>query len=349
MAISHLVRRADEVFVQSGVIEPSLPDSPWSFLLFILSVVGFTLAILVISYTYGTLVPTLAIVEDSNSDLLLRVSDDPLSKQPGDPAVQDMGVEAPAPKPITSKLRTTVRHLRARGGRLAIFRGLSMAMLGSFIAMIPSSWAQNSIVSLLVVKLITAVLVANIQVAWVHIVISEPSSKPFYRRIPSFRTLPKIFPAFALMYLGGSTVAATIIFVGNLIAGTHDNAPVDFSKGVRESDFITYTIAALVGFLFSVPAEVIFVRVAASTLPEADESIVPFDRSFGGKLAPAITGGGVLSIADAWNTFDRDGWKRYIKATVKAWLMQVAAIVLFSVLIIAQSVVHIRKEGSDKS
>lgn len=49
MAISHLVRRADEAFVQSGVIEPSLPDSPWSFLLFILSVVGFTLAILVVS------------------------------------------------------------------------------------------------------------------------------------------------------------------------------------------------------------------------------------------------------------------------------------------------------------
>lgn len=281
--------------------------------------------------------------------MLLRVNDDPANKQPGDPAVQDMGVEAPAAKPITSKLRTTVRHLRARGGRLAIFRGFSMAMLGGFVELVASSRVQNSIAWLLVVKLITAVVVANIQVAWVHIVISEPSSKRFYRRIPSFRSLPKVFPAFALMYVGSSVVAATIIFVGHLIAGTPNDTSVDFTKGVRQSDFIIYTVASLVGFLVSVPAEVIFTRVAASTLPEDDESIVPFDRSFGGKVAPAITGGGVLSIADAWNTFDRDGWRRYIKATVKAWLMQVAAILLFSVLIVAQSVVHIRKEGSDKS
>ncbi|BCS17333.1 uncharacterized protein APUU_10161A [Aspergillus puulaauensis] len=349
MAISHLVRRADEAFVQSGVIEPSLPDSPWRILLFIFSVVGFGFAIFVINYTYGALVPTLAIVEDSDSDLLLRVDNDPANKQPGDPTAQDMGVEGVAAKPITSKLRTTVRHLRARGGRLAIFRGFGMAMLGGFIGMVPSFRVQYSVVWLLVAKLITAVLVANIHVAWVHIVISEPSSKSFYRRIPSFRSLPKVFPAFALMYVGSSTVAATITFLGLLIAGTENDTPVDFTKGVRESDFIIYTIALLVGFLVSVPAEVIFTRVAASTLPEEDESIVPFDRSFGGKVAPAVTGGGVLSIADAWNTFDRDGWKRYIKATVKAWLMQVAAIVLFSVLIVAQSVVQIRKEGSDKS
>lgn len=50
MAISHLVRRADEAFVQSGVIEPSLPDSPWGIVLFILSVVVFAFAIFVVSY-----------------------------------------------------------------------------------------------------------------------------------------------------------------------------------------------------------------------------------------------------------------------------------------------------------
>ena len=38
-------------------------------------------------------------------------------------------------------------------------------------------------------------------------------------------------------------------------------------------------------------------------LPDEDEAIVPFDRSFGGKVVPAILGGsGKLSIRDAWKT-----------------------------------------------
>ncbi|RJE16779.1 hypothetical protein PHISCL_10884, partial [Aspergillus sclerotialis] len=40
--------------------------------------------------------------------------------------------------------------------------------------------------------------------------------------------------------------------------------------------------------LLQIPATVTLVRVAASMLPEEDETIVPFDRTFGGKTTPAI-------------------------------------------------------------
>jgi uncharacterized membrane protein (UPF0182 family) len=64
-------------------------------------------------------------------------------------------------------------------------------------------------------------------------------------------------------------------------------------------------------------------------LPEEDETIVPFDRSFGGKVSPAITGGsGKIGIVDAWTTFDWAARVRYAKVTGKALAIEVALCVL---------------------
>lgn len=72
-------------------------------------------------------------------------------------------------------------------------------------------------------------------------------------------------------------------------------------------------------------------------LPEEDESIVPFDRSFGGKVVPAILGGsGRLSIADAWRTFDRAGRARYFKVIGKVLLMQFGLLVAFTLALLGQ-------------
>ncbi|KAL4735634.1 hypothetical protein BDV11DRAFT_195644 [Aspergillus similis] len=345
MTVSHLVRRGVEAF--SAAEDGDMPiyrvevGSPVLAGLFFITILAGTFAIFSIAYTYGKLVPTLAAVEDSNPALYLRVDNDPTNKNPADPNDVEMEVETPAPRPITSKLRTTLRHLRARGGRLSRFRGFSMfitfivaqSIVSSFVPVSPSSIFGGFVLSTLV-----NVLFANLRVAWVHIVISEPSPKRFYQRIPNFRSLRKIVPAaaFESLVINGSCLVTFLII--RLVHGLKELDLIrdgDVSPGLVRSAAGIMSIAGLVGWLASFPANVIFVRVAASMLPAEDEAIIPFDRSFGGKVAPEVVGGGVLSIADAWKTMDRDGWKRYAKAELKAMGLYIASSIFFSLIITA--------------
>ena len=66
------------------------------------------------------------------------------------------------------------------------------------------------------------------------------------------------------------------------------------------------------------PTNVILVRVAASVLPEEEATILPFDRTFGGRVAP----GERLKMLDAWKSFTWEAIKRVIKIYVKAFLLQ---------------------------
>ncbi|KAL4963497.1 uncharacterized protein BDV14DRAFT_176659 [Aspergillus stella-maris] len=347
MTVSHLVRRGMEAYTisaENGDV-PSMQirvGSTWLATLLFITVVGFFFAMFYTTYTYGLLVPTLAAVEDSKPDLYVRVDDDP-NKLPGDPVDLEAEAETPAPKPITSKLRTTIRHLRARAGRLSRFRGFSMFLaymvadgFVSSIIPIPSS----SIVGQFIVSMVVSILLANLQVAWVHIVISEPSAKRFYRRIPSFRSLKKIVPAAALEHFLTNGVYTFVLLIIKLVHGTKELDQIRDGKSGSPETFRTamnmISLATLFSWIASFPARIIFIRVAASMLPDEDEAIVPFDRSFGGKVEPSVVGSGVLSIVDAWKTFDRDGWKRYIKALVKGALIQAGVGILFTTLIVAE-------------
>ncbi|KAL4926416.1 uncharacterized protein BDV17DRAFT_283353 [Aspergillus undulatus] len=347
MTVSHLVRRGVEAF-STAAENGDVPKfqlqvgSPVLFTLLLITCIGFTYAALSVEYTYGLLVPTLAAVEDSKPDLYVRVDDDP-NKLPGDPVDLAVEAEAPASKPITSKLRTTIRHLRARGGRLARFRGLSMFLTcmvaESFVsAVVPIP--PNSVIGRFVLQMVVSILLANFQVAWVHIVISEPSAKRFYRRIPSFRSLKKIVPAAAFEHLlTNGAYFVTLLFI-QLVHGVKELDDIRNGNGGSPETYRNalniITIAGLVSWLASFPARVIFIRVAASMLPDEDEAIVPFDRSFGGKVEPSVVGSGVLSIADAWKTFDRDGWKRYLKSLAKSAAIQLGIAVLFSTLVVLE-------------
>ncbi|KAL5344095.1 ubiquitin-conjugating enzyme/RWD-like protein [Aspergillus crustosus] len=347
MTVSHLVRRGLEM-ASTTMGNGDVPvmkieiGSPVLAGLLIITIIAFAITAFSIEYTYGLLVPTLAAVEESNPDLYLRSENDPINKLPGDPVDLEAEAETAAPKPVTSKLRTTIRHLRSRAGRWSRFRGFSMFITYGFAqsflsSMVPVS--SDAIVLRFIIQMVTAVLLANLQVAWVHIVISEPSSKRFYRRIPSIRSLTKILPAAAFENLLINGAYFVVLLFIKLVHGLGELDLVgsigNGSPEAYRNAFTMLSIATLVSWLASFPARVIFIRVAASMLPEEDESIIPFDRSFGGKVVPGIVGGGVLSIKDAWTTFDRDGWKRYIKALVKATGIQFALAIFFSLAIMA--------------
>lgn len=105
---------------------------------------------------------------------------------------------------------------------------------------------------------------------------------------------------------------------------------------------ILVTIASAV--LLVIPAEVILVRVQASLLPADADTIVPFDRSFGGKVEPeVVTGRGYVDFQTAWVTFERASWVRLYKLLAKivavtfAMYALVLAIVLPEVLLMVKT------------
>ncbi|CAI7643793.1 unnamed protein product [Penicillium glandicola] len=296
--------------------------------LFAITAILIAVAFWAVEYTYGMVISTLAAVEDTNPDIYVRIIPNPDPTKPSN--VEDPDLVAATPlKPITSKLRTTVKHLRSRAGFWSRFRGMGMfiaytAARGFLSSLIPV--ATTSYLKQFVIQSFLSVLLATWQMAWVHIVISEPSPKRFYQRIPSYKTWVKIAPAAALQDV--LTAAAFFIpmaianFAGWLdVAGSQDVPPM-----VAIYRFMGASVVpALLAFLISMPARVIFVRVAASMLPEEDETIVPFDRSFGGKVSPAITGGsGKIGLMDAWTTFDWAACVRFAKVIGKTVAMEVA-------------------------
>jgi len=96
-------------------------------------------------------------------------------------------------------------------------------------------------------------------------------------------------------------------------------------------------LALVLGFLLVVPADVSLTRVQASLLADSEETIVPFDRSFNGKVIPEIVGGtGAIGMLDAWKSFDWAARVRLVKAYLKVFLMQLAIASVFVVIAVLE-------------
>lgn len=279
-------------------------------------------------YTYGHVVSTLAAIEDTHPDVYVRIDNDDDPNKPLDTADSEAaGAVENQPKPITSKLRTTIKHLRARAGPWSRFRGLSMYLVydvvKSLIVRLFPFVSQDYFLRLFV-HLGVDILLANLQVAWIHIVISEPSPKRFYQRIPGRKEWRKFVPVVAFQALA----IRAAFYVPMAVIQLFDVNTSEASASNMCKLLAIVTGPALLAILVAVPVHAVFVRVAASTLPEECETIVPFDRSFGGKVVPAILGGsGAISIADAWKTFDWPARKRYFKVIAKVFAIETALMV----------------------
>jgi hypothetical protein len=110
-----------------------------------------------------------------------------------------------------------------------------------------------------------------------------------------------------------------------------------FGKG-----FAAMGLAMVLVVFLVIPANIALTRVQASLIPETEETIVPFDRTFNGKVVPEILGGtGVIGMLDAWKTFDRAARIRIVKAYVKVFAMQFALTLSFIFVLIAQFILII--------
>lgn len=270
-------------------------------------------------------VATLAAVEDPKAHSYIALDDEGDRKKGAGP-VEPALLHA-QPKPITSKLSTTIKHLQERAGPWSRFRGLSIFLVFAFLrdAVVScitfGSGYEPSLVSF-VAQVVAEVALAQLGMAWVHIVISEPSSRRWYQRIPGPRSWVKILPAAAVASVGSRVTFFLPFVLGTSLSLHSEPSPLTL-LGV-----IGLGLALTV--LIEVPAIVTFIRVAASMLPEEHEPIVPFDRTFGGKVTPVALGGsGKIGFLDAWKSFDWPSRLRFIMVSVKAVAMQIGLSIFF--------------------
>ncbi len=249
-------------------------------------------------------------------------------------------------KPITAKMCGAVKHLKAQGGRFAGFRGLHVSIIyhvvHSLIVHLFTSRTNSPLVRSFVV-IVTTIAMCRLQMTWTHIIISAPSTKRWWRRFPSVKAGKNIIIPTAIFAIA---VQAAIYVPRVLFLTVHDQLlnpgaygsnPATVQKMALAEMILVGLIAVGTVVLVVIPADVTLKRVQASMLPEEDESIVPFDRTFAGKVKPEILGGsGAVGMLDAWKTFDRSARIRLIKLYAKIFAVQFATTFMFIFVIIGE-------------
>lgn len=307
-------------------------------------------------YTYGHLLPALVMIENPSATGTAHISSEdsgiPLlesDEKPDDLVQQELLMIQS--KPITSSSKSTLKHLRAKAGRLSRFRGFSIllacATFNGVLWQGLSRTKSNQVIQS-AVTIASGILLSHINMAWTHAVISLPSRKSNWARILNFKTCVRDFRQIVgLTSLYAVVVGLCSLIPIGLLRAFDLGLPIDNPQLLAMMDLETlevfmvkYSIVCFAGLVIflavSIPASITLQRVQASLLPEEDEPIVPFDRSFGGRVVPISKGGsGRVGMKDAWTTF---GWKAmgwlmilYVKL-VALQLMLVCIFVLVGIL-----------------
>ncbi|CAJ2514198.1 Uu.00g023170.m01.CDS01 [Anthostomella pinea] len=315
----------------------------WAWAIFFADMLVFLPLFLLVSYSLQHIFPTLAIIEDPSpayEPVSLNEDNQSFSEDNAPVADEATGSDAPA---VTSSFRGTYRTLTAVSGWRSMFRGLGCWVALSFATMFVYSIFTSVWVPALVAAPLSAITLVQFYTAWTHIVISAPSPKRFWQRLPPFK---KAFQATALpicLYLFAVELSSFLPKGLAYLMGMNmwdpkspNTLPEADANDAWKGVLVLLTTLVLHIFLV-IPTQVVLTRVQASLLPEEDDTIVPFDRSFQGKVEPAIVGGkGFVSIMDAWKTFSRASWMRLVKLYVKIFAVGVAMSLLWMAVLVPE-------------
>jgi hypothetical protein len=331
--------------------QPKMPRiSIWASLLVLFTFLGFCAVFFAVQYCYGTVVGTLTMIESNQADAYVAVDtlpsnddDDNMPKAASSEPLLEPEVLLVKNTPITSSIRRTINHLRARFGYLSAFRGLNLFICLSFARLfiiqffgIPAF--MNNWIGFCIASVLADVVLSRWLMTWIHIVISEPTQAKWWKRAPPINSWVKIAPAVALASAAAQFATVMPIILG-LSFGTFKRMrhpefqPSRGELGAACAQSLFVVILTIVfAILVQLPTSVMLVRVAASMLPEENETVVPFDRSFDGKVTPAIIGGqGKIGMVEAWKSFDWSSRVRLVKLMAKVvaimfalWLLAIA-------------------------
>lgn len=309
-----------------------------------------------IKYTYGNIVATLAMIETPTATAIKIDAPDndqsPLLSQEQKESEKQSVVEPELliirQKPITAKILTTMRHLRAQAGPWSRFRGLQVVVVYDCVQELLFYFLSNIVRGAFATSLVSiaiSVVLCRLQMTWTHVVISASTTQPWYRRIPSVKSgkniiLPTVVWAVAQQVF--LFVPMELFKDFGLLPYAQDHtllgkAPNDVQHEMILKFIIVMLVMFSIAFLILLPATITLRRVQASMLPEENDPIVPFDRTFGGRVQPEVVGGsGAVSMFDAWTTFDSAARIRFVKLCAKIWIIMITTTVLYSMIMVAE-------------
>jgi hypothetical protein len=339
--------------------QPELPHIPlWASLMVMFTIPLFFALYLAVIYSYGFVVSTLTMIESNQSDAYVAVDTLPSNNDDGSmpkPASSEPLLEPEVllvkNKPITSSIRRTINHLRSRYGYFSRFRGISLFLCLSaarlfIIQLFAAIFFSKTWIGFCIASFLADLVLARWEMTWIHVVISEPSPKKWWRRAPPLNTWLKIAPAVAVRSVASQIAKVVPLMVGMSFGAFKKMRNPDYQPGNGEinaacaQSLFVFVLAIALAVLLQLPATVIVVRVAASMLPEENETVVPFDRSFGGKVTPTIIGGqGKIGMVEAWQSFDWSSRIRLVKLISKLVAIMIA--LWISVIIVAIAEAHL--------
>lgn len=245
---------------------------------------------------------------------------------------------------VTTSFRRINRLLLSTAGWTSNFRGIGCAIVLSFALSVCGAIFQGiPFVPRTVGVLLASLATVQLSTVWTHVVVSAPSSLRFYQRLPPFGKTFQATWAPVSAYWAATQVTTFLPFLvsrglGLLQFDLRNPTQVpDYRADAIWKSLLVLIITVACMLLLVVPAQVILIRVQASLLPPDEDTIVPFDRSFGGQVEPAvITGKGYVNFRTAWMTFSRESWIRLYKLLAKILLATLAVYALFLTVVVPE-------------
>lgn len=282
--------------------------------------------------------------------------DAPLEKEP---LMIDEEVTVIRKEPITGSLRKTLAHLHQVGGFKARWRGLGVSIVYHMV----HGGVANLFATLFgsplfrpVGYLVSSVLLCRLHMTWTHVMISNPSDLPWYRRIVRGRKVIKTLALPSLVFaLAQQLVIIMPIMIwfsiGQMIAGNDDmshGTVIGEMKYATESEqkllalrvLVTLATAAATAILILLPAAVTLTRIEASMLPDEHETIVAFDRTLGGVVNSDDDHHENVDtktlFIEAWRSFDKASRLRLVKFYIKMFFIEVHLVLSGFITVVAE-------------
>jgi len=242
-------------------------------------------------------------------------------------------------RPVTTGLRSTFNHLSRTNGFFSKWRGLLFAIFysivfGFFSTFLSAVFFFLPVIGIVLARILTGMLTCNIHAAWTHATIANKSTKPFFQQFLS-RSAAKHLMLPTLRYQVSLWLNVAVL-QGLLSLAQH------FAMTQGPKYWAVPVLTCLAGiislawtFMVVLPTYIALTRCEASLLPEDREAVVPFDVTFGGRIAwkELDTRKAYyiqsLSLSGAYKTFDRATYIRVVKVYAKL------AAILFAVSTVA--------------
>jgi len=190
------------------------------------------------------------------------------------------------------------------------------------------------ILGIAIARIAAATLTCNLHAAWTHATIAMPVHKPFFQRFLPRKTASRLVLPTIRLHVG-------ILAMQGATAGTLAMAQrVVYHRGINWLTANAFVLPAVVfltiAFVHVIPSQIALIRAEASLLPEDQSAVVPFDRTFGGRISWegfATRRAFVfqyLTIRGAYKTFDKTVYKRVVKMNVQLFVILTAITVIFA-------------------